>query len=297
MKIPKNVTAAKAAANKRNATNSTGPKFPRGKRFASRNATRYGIFARSMLLPGENEKELKQLRSEMLSHYCPVGARECHRVDRLIRSEVLLTRLYRAETGEITKVLADFDVKAEISASVDTPAYVQAVAVLKKFEQIEEQLNSEGRVSEENLDCLRKLPYSDAVKHFLDAIRLAQAAESEGDARPEMSPATEGERPTSNAKAAMFEDEQDLWCHFLLRCLESVKDAIREEQAHHGLQMMRRVESQRDALLIPQDALLDRLMRYESYLLRNIERDENALERMQRLRGGETVPPPPARVK
>ena len=59
---------------------------------------------------------------------------------------------------------------------------------------------------------------------------------------------------------------------------------------------MRRAEAQRNALLIPQVAVLDRLLRYESHLLRNIERDENALERMQRLRRSEKVPPPPARI-
>jgi len=50
------------------------------------------------------------------------------------------------------------------------------------------------------------------------------------------------------------------------------------------------------SLLLPQVAVLDRLLRYESHILRNIERDENALERMQRLRRGEKVPIPPVRT-
>ena len=42
--------------------------------------------------------------------------------------------------------------------------------------------------------------------------------------------------------------------------------------------------------------ILNRLMRCENHLSRQIERDENTLERMQRLRRGEKVPPPTARV-
>ena len=47
---------------------------------------------------------------------------------------------------------------------------------------------------------------------------------------------------------------------------------------------------------VPQEALLNQISRSEIHLLRNIERDENALERMQRRRLGEKVPPPSARV-
>jgi hypothetical protein len=47
--------------------------------------------------------------------------------------------------------------------------------------------------------------------------------------------------------------------------------------------------------LVPQEADLDRLMRYEKHLSGQYDRDELALERMQRLRRGEDVPAPPAR--
>ena len=58
---------------------------------------------------------------------------------------------------------------------------------------------------------------------------------------------------------------------------------------------MRRSEAQRNALLLPQEAMLNRTTRCESYLLRIIDKDENALERMQRLRLGEKIPPPSTR--
>lgn len=51
MRTPKKVTPRKAAANKRNAARSNGPKSERGKFFASRNAVTHGIFAPGMLLP------------------------------------------------------------------------------------------------------------------------------------------------------------------------------------------------------------------------------------------------------
>jgi hypothetical protein len=83
---------------------------------------------------------------------------------------------------------------------------------------------------------------------------------------------------------------------FLQNVLDSLKQVIQEQQVYHGQNMIRRAEAQRNALLVAQEALLNRITRCESHLLRIIERDENALERMQRLRHGEKVPPPSARV-
>jgi hypothetical protein len=80
----------------------------------------------------------------------------------------------------------------------------------------------------------------------------------------------------------------------LLNLLSTLHHRIGEERAFHGQHLVRRAEAQGDALLVPQTAVLDRLLRYETHILRNIDRDENALERMQRLRRGEKVPPPSA---
>src|SRR5262249_43715509 len=62
MKIPKEVTLAKKAANKNNSVNSTGPTSILGKFYSSQNALRHGLYARDILLPGESESEWQASR-------------------------------------------------------------------------------------------------------------------------------------------------------------------------------------------------------------------------------------------
>jgi hypothetical protein len=297
MKIPKKVTARKAAANKRNAAASTGPKSERGKRFASRNAVTHGIFAPGMLLPGENKKEFERLWNQTVSSRCPVGSGEFHRVENLVWHEVRERRRRLAETGVVAKLLADQNTKAEMLASTHIPQYNDADTALKRLKEIEGQINSTGCVSTENLEWVRKLPYGDELKNFLNAIELVQSARHKDGARPsaETSAETETRRSTRDADVTIPEAEWDFARAFLLEVLNSLKTFIEGERFYHGQQMVQRSEGQRNALLVPQEAELDRLMRYDKHISSQYDRDELALERMQRLRRGEKVPPPPAR--
>jgi hypothetical protein len=50
-------TEKQAAANKRNALKSTGPKTPRGKAIAKMNALKHGVLSSQVLIAGERAKE------------------------------------------------------------------------------------------------------------------------------------------------------------------------------------------------------------------------------------------------
>jgi hypothetical protein len=65
---------------------------------------------------------------------------------------------------------------------------------------------------------------------------------------------------------------------------------------YHGKYAAFKLEATKNALELPQEAVLNRLTRYENHLLLNMYRAEHQLERMQRLRRGEEVPPPAVRV-
>jgi len=69
-------TEAKLRANRKNAQNSTGPKTERGKRNASRNAVKHGIFSSVVISDSEDEKLYNNLVTELCNEYAPVGARE-----------------------------------------------------------------------------------------------------------------------------------------------------------------------------------------------------------------------------
>jgi hypothetical protein len=299
MRMRKTVTPTKNAANKRNAAGSTGPKTPWGQFIASRNSVRHGIFSRGMLLPGESEKEYERLRSEMINSKCPVGSGELLQVEILVWNEWRLKRDYRAEAGEIAKSLADHE-PADVATSRYASHYNQAVKDVTKLAEIKTQIDAEAHVSPENLDWLRTLPYGEPVGRFLDVIALAQAAERGERARPDpdVSAAEESGRPTSAKNAPAYEDEgeQEFARLMLLNALTSLEETIRVEQVDHFEKLIRRAAAECHSAQVPQEGVLDRLMRYESQLLRNLYRAEHALERMQRLRRGHKVPAPSARV-
>ena len=286
-------------ANNRNAAKSTGPKSQRGKFFASQGAITHGLYARDMLLPGEREAEFNQVRGEMISDCAPVGIREYQRVEKLAWHEWRWRRFRRAENGEIAMRLADHQPVAEMAASTHIPQYNQAVGALSQLEQIEEQVRSKGRVSADNLDSIRKMPYFEMVKYFLQLVELVQPTESRDDLPSSLEmPAAESAngRPTEATNAARAAAKQEVVRSVLLDWLGVMKNAISQEKLYHIQYLGRRSEGKRNACLLPQEADLNRLMRWENHLSRQIERDENTLERMQRLRRGEKVPPPTARV-
>ena len=85
------------AANRRNARKSTGPKTPEGKRAVRSNALKDGLYARQVLLPGEDEDDFKALRRDFFDQHQPLGRAESALVDRLV---VCTWRLHRTVTLE-----------------------------------------------------------------------------------------------------------------------------------------------------------------------------------------------------
>jgi hypothetical protein len=92
-------TPAQIDANRRNAQHSTGPRTPEGKDVSSRNATKFGLFTRHVLLPGEDEGELIALRESLRARLRPADTLEELYVERVVANT---WRLQRALSGEST---------------------------------------------------------------------------------------------------------------------------------------------------------------------------------------------------
>ena len=97
-------------ANQRNALRSTGPKTPEGKDAVRLNATKHGLLAQEVLLPGEDEAALKELGDRLTDELQPVGELENLLVERIITAYWRLRRVGRVEAGifawELYDVLA-----------------------------------------------------------------------------------------------------------------------------------------------------------------------------------------------
>jgi hypothetical protein len=298
MRISKSVTPAKVAANRTNAEKSTGPKSAAGKRFASRNSITHGIFTQELLLPGESKTTFDRVREELITDFAPVGFREFAQVGIYFANYWRLGRLYRGEAGEITQHLCEVNPAVELATSEHSRQYVQATADLKELEKIEGQISRQARVSSENLEWLRKLPYGEPAKNFVLAIELVRDAESREDRRPgreETSSVTEGQEPASAESAATSPKDGGFARDLLLDRLESLKRTICQQIGYHGQYPVLKLEAKKNALHVPQEAVLNRFMRYENHCVDNMTAAANRLERMQRLRRGDAVCPPSPR--
>jgi hypothetical protein len=95
--LRKVITERRLAANRANAQKSTGPRSAEGKRRSSLNAVRYGTWAASSLLPGDNRAELAALATEFDLDFGAGGAVERQLATRVVAIAWKLRRLARAE--------------------------------------------------------------------------------------------------------------------------------------------------------------------------------------------------------
>jgi hypothetical protein len=91
-------TQAQLEANRRNSQLSTGPRTETGKITSSRNSTRTGLYAKSLLIVGEDPEELAALQQDYLDSCDPQGAVETALVLELLRCDWLLRRMDAIET-------------------------------------------------------------------------------------------------------------------------------------------------------------------------------------------------------
>ena len=74
-------TERQILANRLNALRSRGPKTQAGREASRRNALKHGLTARSLIIDGEDPKQLEALRGELIETYAPQGVIEEHLVD------------------------------------------------------------------------------------------------------------------------------------------------------------------------------------------------------------------------
>jgi hypothetical protein len=86
-------------ANRENAKRSPGPTTPPGKAKSSMNALRTGLFSKKVVLPNENEKDFRRLRTALYDEWRPLGPTETSQVERLAALLWKQGRVYRTESG------------------------------------------------------------------------------------------------------------------------------------------------------------------------------------------------------
>jgi len=144
-------TSTQIEANRRNAQRSTGPRTPEGKAVSRFNATKTGVTARSMVIPGEDAAELETLSAEYQDQFQPASALERFLVDALISADWQLRRLRRIEAQLWTHELAD---------SPDTESSLGAVFTRspQSFQLLQRRIDAAERSYYRALKELQRLP-------------------------------------------------------------------------------------------------------------------------------------------
>lgn len=92
-------TAAKDAANRRNAQLSTGPTSETGKAKSSMNAVKTGLTGQTVLLPGDDVAAYEAHVAQFLHQYAPSGDAESNLVHSIANTEWRLMRIFPLEMG------------------------------------------------------------------------------------------------------------------------------------------------------------------------------------------------------
>lgn len=279
-------TAKQTEANRRNAQKSAGPKTPEGKAIAKLNAIKHGILSEAVVITKGDGQERKEtylaFYNGLRDYFQPQGTMEEALVEQITLTFWRKRRVLRYELGCLRKQLDDCRKTVEEPEDEDDDyphlpktARERLAAAKKRLaeHQREEQYLQEG------YDILS----NEEVGNWADSyFRLAEQRGIE---------AEEPHQVRDKLKEQGLTEDQ------IRQALTEVHQAeIEKAQAEiKALEPEAALELEREALLasLPEHQWqLDKIIRYEASLDRQLYKAINQLERLQRRRKGEDLPAP-----
>jgi hypothetical protein len=122
-------TDKQIAANRLNAQKSTGPKTPEGRVAVRLNGVKHGLYAETLVLPGESESDFTALLGSYEAEHQPATPTEEALVQQLTMAMWRLRRLYHAEAAFLArerKFLAEWNSKTKLDDRTLTGMAVNA---------------------------------------------------------------------------------------------------------------------------------------------------------------------------
>jgi hypothetical protein len=279
-------------ANRRNARRSTGPRTDKGKAVSRCNAAKHGLLSRQVVAHGywmhESAEDFAALCQEFHRSLAPAGPLEEMLVNQIVSATWRLRRARTAEAGEIA-VNGDQNWwksrptpweqgnghKANaLCRSLDDYLHtVRGTEFLRQcIAELREAVASEGELTEERLKHYKEYTSEpNKIIGVLERLRdwVRKNPENLG---PEVL------RKRHRVEVLKFLDSQIEGCEAKMKKIQERDDA--EDAAR------------RAAVALPSDEVVEKIMRYESALHRQLYRAMNQLERLQRRRRGDDVPAP-----
>jgi hypothetical protein len=290
--MEKIISQKQLEANRRNAQLSTGPRSEEGKSASRRNAIKHGLLARQVVARGylhqESPDEFKTLCREYRESLAPVGPLEEMLVGQIIMVVWRLRRVRMAEAAEVATNVDDawwnprrppweigngYKGNALDSSLGKYGSTVKGIEfVIECLQELRAAVETSGEFTEAKLKELRHyVSEPNEIVRQLAALREWLKSNPENLAPDEL-------------RARHLKDVLD----YLDEQIAEFEEMIGERQQQIDAEDAMR----RAVAMLPNGEVLDKIVRYESALQRQLYRSMNQLERLQRRRLGENVPPP-----
>jgi len=284
----KKMSPKQIEANRRNAQKSTGPKTPQGRAISKMNALKHGILSKEVVVRGwcikENGREFAALHRRLWEDLKPVGLLEEMLVDKIVGTHWRLRRALKAESGEIALSVDKGHWERSRSdecshwwlnpykdpvSSLEHSAFGNVI-MLDWLMKVRERVEQDGELTEAAI----KIPFDgerNTLSIGLEKLRQ-RLLQKPGGADP-----AAGRKENKNQA---------------LRAIDLRLESLERRRAECKKREDKEEEARQAAAVLPSPEVLDKIMRYETKLLRQLHRAMNQLERLQRRRLGEAVPPP-----
>ncbi len=282
------ISERKILANRQNALKSTGPKTPQGKSHSRKNSLKHGFYAKDLRtafpLGIEDPRDFEKLHADLRNEWQPVGVSEEGEIEQIAVSIWRRRRQCHFENADFR--LALLEVKRSTKRSKDDDDEV----ALRLLMNAEEQLKTRGEILQELKDEIFAAAPSlrEAWMAFEDISRL-MAIELENSEQA----AASKRRRHSVTKAIPVESSAEKYDE------QRMARFVGFQTVDFAIALLKRGMAIREAILnaqyrqnsIPSDDSLNRILRYSGMIDRDLNRAYDRLERLQRRRKGEFVPP------
>ena len=301
MRSKKGTSVAKIQASRKNALKSTGPKSIKGKSVVKWNAVKHGLLSKEVVIQAgegkESNAEFSRFLAQLQVDLQPNSILEEVLVEKIAVCYWRLRRVLRCEIGEIRKDLDALSLK-EIFKRLDEVRFEKRflglddsrhkleknslglhylIGVLDDVRALVEEV---GHVPEEAQKELWKNFGGEEKGLSSWCFTFSQMA-IEGPEKAKKDPEHYGDTPPPEACKGMIlkliDDEKEK--------MEALKKSIEEKEELE-------TEAKMCSLALPAKEAMDKILRYETTIERQLYRAMNQLERLQRQRKGETLPPP-----
>jgi hypothetical protein len=284
--------------NRTNQLAAGGPRTEAAKMRSSKNALKFGIFSRATLLKSESRSKYQSLLEGLWATFQPEGKLEELLVEKLGTNVWRYRRLLISECAEIRKTTELPPIEFP-STDVDVREYIKSLGTSSLTESMISRI-SDPDVFERCIEMLSELMQQIKENGFSEENDMFVLEKIYGETDENNTRRTLKDKWSAcYATACVTEEERtregyatpEMCKQRILRAISAEIKQLRRDRVNRDLIASKRrmVECLRQS--VPDTPGLDRLLRYESSLERSFDRTLNQLERLQRIRRGQPLPP------